>query len=116
MPAATTLTATLVGTKACSLGTPLTASAVLEIHPALSLEPPLTILPWDPVTSTVYSVKHLLKGGEAPFSWASSLPSLAATSQLGVSEVQGGIVGSSIVSAAMTRAPHCRAEAEVAFL
>merc|ERR1740123_2714454 len=29
-PAATTLTATLVGTKACSLDTPLTASAVLE--------------------------------------------------------------------------------------
>ena len=114
-PAATTLTATLVGTKSCPLSTPITASAVLEIHPALALEPPLTILPWDPVSATVYTVKHLLTGGEAPFTWASSLPSLAATSQLGVSEVQGEIMGSSIVSAAMTRAPHCRADAEVSY-
>ena len=111
--ATTTLTATLVGTKACPLGAPLTANAVMEIHPALKLEPPLTILPWDPVSASVYKVKHHLTGGEAPFSWSSSLPSLAATSQLGVSEVQGEIMGSSQVSVAMTRAPHCKAEAEV---
>ena len=85
----------------------------MEIHPALELEPPLTILPWDPVSASMYKVKHNLTGGEAPFSWSSSLPSLAATSQLGVSEVQGEIMGSSQVSVAMTRAPHCKAEAEV---
>ena len=38
--------------------------------PALELAPSVTLLPWDPMASTVYSLRHALTGGKAPFAWA----------------------------------------------
>jgi len=112
-PGQTKITATLVGAGTCTLDTPVSTVATMEILADMSLEPRLTVLPWDPVTHSTYSVKHLLTGGESPLSWSSSNSSICTTSQLGMTTVDGSLLGSSTVTVSMARASHCQATAEV---
>merc|ERR1712106_870227 len=115
-PGQTKITATLVGAGTCTLATPVTTSATMEILADMSLVPQLTVLPWDPVTNSEYTVKHVLTGGESPLTWTSSNTSISTTSQLGVSTVSGSLLGSSKVTVAMTRASHCQASADIQVL
>merc|ERR1711892_23969 len=115
-PGQTKITATLVGAGTCTLATPVTTSATMEILADMSLVPQLTVLPWDPITNSEYPVKHVLTGGESPLTWSSSNTSISTTSQLGISTVSGSLLGSSKVTVAMTRASHCQASADIQVL
>jgi len=112
-PGQTKVSATLVGSGECTLSTPVTASANMEILADMSIVPQLTVLPWDPVTHSQYTVKHVLTGGDSPLTWSSSNTSISTTNQLGVSTVSGSLLGSNQVTVAMTRASHCQATALV---
>jgi len=113
VPGQTKITATLVGAGTCKLDTPVSTMATMEILADMALVPRLTVLPWDPVTNTKYSVKHVLTGGDSPLTWVSSNSSICTTSQLGMTTVSGSMLGSSSVIVSMTRASHCQAMAEV---
>eukprot|EP00090_Calanus_glacialis_P028973 TRINITY_DN4645_c0_g1_i5.p1 TRINITY_DN4645_c0_g1~~TRINITY_DN4645_c0_g1_i5.p1 ORF type:complete len:1790 (-),score=673.65 TRINITY_DN4645_c0_g1_i5:326-5671(-) len=116
VPGQTKVSATLVGAGTCTLATPVTTSTTMEILADMSLVPQLSVLPWDPVTHSQYTVKHVLTGGDSPLTWSSSNTSISTTSQLGISSVSGSLLGSSTVTVAMTRASHCQATAEIQVL
>ena len=109
----TKVTATLIGAGSCLLETPISASANMEILDEMILTPQLTILPWDPVSNSQYTVKHTLVGGDTPMSWISTNSSISTVSQLGISSVSGSLLGDSKVIVSMTRASHCQASADI---
>ena len=93
VPGQTKVSATLVGAGTCTLATPVTTSTTMEILADMSLVPQLSVLPWDPVTHSHYTVKHTLTGGDSPLTWSSSNTSISTTSQLGISSVSGSLLG-----------------------
>ena len=113
-----TVTATLTGAGACDLAASITASVVLEIVPELRLVPELSLLAWDPAGSSVYSVPHTVTGGAEGrrLAWTSSNTSLASINQAGLVKVSGSVLGSSLVTAHLSRHSHCDASARVVTL
>ena len=113
-----TVTATLTGAGSCDLSVPITASAILEIVPEMRLDPELSLLAWDPAGSTVYSVPHTVTGGseDRRLAWSTANTSLASTNQAGLVTVTGSVLGSSLVTAHLSRHSHCDATARVVTL
>ena len=103
------LSATLVGAGTCTFATPVTTSTTMEILADMALVPQLSVLPWDPVAYSQYTVKHVLNGGNSPLNWSSSNTSISTTNQLGMSSVSGSFLVSSTMTVAKSRASHCKA-------
>ena len=65
-PGSTPLTATLRGVRDAAgvvrhLDSPITASATMDIHNPVAVTPARTLLPWDPVGASQYSVAYKVK-------------------------------------------------------
>ncbi|XP_064117078.1 nuclear pore membrane glycoprotein 210-like [Macrobrachium nipponense] len=93
------------------LNPPLQAAQDLEIFDPLMVVPPLTILPWDPITKPVYNVTLTAIGGSGPLLWSSSNSDIVGVSQLGICRTKN--LGSVAVTAAMVKNLHNKHSAEI---
>ncbi|XP_045135135.1 nuclear pore membrane glycoprotein 210-like [Portunus trituberculatus] len=111
----TTVTAVLsaveVGDEVMEISPPLRASQDIEIFEPVVVMPPLTVLPWDPVTRPLYSVNLTAKGGSGSVGWSSSDTEVVVVTQAGVCRTRG--LGSVTVTAAMTANPHNKDSAQI---
>ncbi|XP_068200875.1 nuclear pore membrane glycoprotein 210 [Palaemon carinicauda] len=90
---------------------PLQATQDLEIFDPLSVIPPITVLPWDPITKPVYNVTLTALGGSGPLLWSSSNPDIVGVSQLGKCKTKN--LGSVSITAAMVKNLHNKDSAEI---
>ena len=81
----------------------LKAKAQMEIFSAIDLSPPVIYFPWDPSGISMNQVAYKVKGHEkTSFSWTSDNKTVATVAQNGVARISGQL-GSSKVTASMTR-------------
>ncbi|XP_063610154.1 nuclear pore membrane glycoprotein 210-like [Penaeus indicus] len=106
-----TLSAVEVGSSILEITPPLKTSEDLEIFDPLSVIPPRTVLPWDPVTKPMYSVNLTAVGGSGSLSWSSSNGDIVGVSQTGVCKTKAQ--GSVTVTAVMMLNTHNKDSAEI---
>ena len=91
------------------LASPLRAAAEMDIFEKISLEPKLSVFPWDPSTRPTYSVKYTVAPEDerqtASFLWSSGNQSVATVTQNGVARTSTEL-GEVKIKAAMSRATH----------
>ena len=88
---------------------PLRAAAEMDIFEKISLEPKLSVFPWDPLERPTYSVRYSVAPEDerqtASFLWSSGNQSVATVTQNGVARTSTEL-GEVIIKAAMSRATH----------
>ena len=91
------------------LASPLRAAAEMDIFERISLEPKLSVFPWDPSARPTYSVKYTVAPEDerqtASFLWSSGNQSVATVTQNGVARTSTEL-GEVKIKAAMSRATH----------
>ena len=91
------------------LPSPLRAAAEMDIFEKISLEPKVSVFPWDPTTRPTYSVKYSVTPEDerqtASFLWSSGNQSVATVTQNGVARTTTEL-GEVNIKAAMSRATH----------
>ncbi|XP_069952997.1 nuclear pore membrane glycoprotein 210, partial [Cherax quadricarinatus] len=89
----------------------LKTSQEIEIFDPVKVIPPLTILPWDPITKPVYSFNLTAIGGSGGVIWSSSKTEVVGVSQMGVCKTKTH--GSVSVTASMVLNPHNKDAAQI---
>merc|ERR1719369_1412624 len=79
----------------------------------MTLDPKLVILPWNPVKGSSVETQFSVLGGASPYKWSSTNSNLGAVSQAGSARVETSLIGSTNISAFMTRATHNKAQGEI---
>ena len=91
------------------LQSPLRAAAQMDIFEKISVEPKLSVFPWDPVKKPTYSVKFSVAPEDdrhaTSFLWSSGNQSVATVTQNGVARTMTEL-GEVNIKAAMSRATH----------
>ena len=96
-----------------ALAMPLRASAQMDIFDKISLEPGLSVFPWDPVDRASYAIRYSISpdderrasSSSGPFLWSSGNQSVATVTQNGVAKTLSSL-GDADIRAAMNRATH----------
>ncbi|CAL4097838.1 unnamed protein product [Meganyctiphanes norvegica] len=109
-----TLSAIKVGVDILELSPPLRAVQDLDIYDPLQVLPPLTVLPWDPITTPTYLVNLTAIGGSGSVGWSSQNTNVAGVSQSG--QCRTKTRGTVSISAAMTLNTNIKASGDIYIL
>nr|XP_045612932.1 nuclear pore membrane glycoprotein 210-like isoform X2 [Procambarus clarkii] len=106
-----TLSAVQVGKTILEITPPLKTSQDINIFDPITVIPPRTVLPWDPITKPLYALNLTAVGGSGSVMWRSSNTDVVGVSQMGVCKTKGH--GSVSVTASMVLNPHNKDAAEI---
>lgn len=109
-----TLSAIKVGERILELSPPLRAVQDLDIYDPLQVVPPLTVLPWDPITTPTYMVNLTAIGGSGSVGWNSENTNVAGVSQSG--QCRTKTRGAASITAAMTLNVNIKASGNIYIL
>ncbi|KAK4314544.1 hypothetical protein Pmani_014165 [Petrolisthes manimaculis] len=106
-----TLSAVQIGDSLLEITPPLHTTLDLTIYPPLRVQPPITVLPWDPVTTPTYTVNLTAEGGSGRVTWSSNKADVVSVTAGGSCHTKTR--GAAVVTATDTTDQHNKQSAQV---